>query len=74
MTGTLCRLKMDCMGFACLEHSADATPAVVLSPAVAVAVEVHCKRSPTGAHWLADYLLDEPTDASLVITRRMALF
>ena len=64
------------MGFVSLEYSVDATPAVMLSPAVAMAAEVHCKRPPAGGQWLADYLHDASTDASrwLVITQRWSLF
>ena len=46
------------MGFAWLESSADATPAVMLSLAVAMAAEVHCKLA--GAHWLAAVTDSEP--------------
>ena len=44
--------------FAWLESYADATPAVMLSPAVAMAAEVHCQRPPAGAKSLANYLHD----------------
>ena len=42
-------LKTGYTEFAWLESSADATPAVMLTPAVAIAAEVHCKRPPAGA-------------------------
>ena len=43
------QLKTVYIEFAWLESYADATPAVMLSPAVAMAAEVHCQRSPAGA-------------------------
>ena len=52
------KLKLGYMGFARLESSADATPAVMLSPAVAMAAEVHCQLA--GAHWLAAFADGEP--------------
>ena len=45
-------LKSGYMGFAQLESSADATPAVMLSPAVAMAAEFRCEQPPAGARWL----------------------
>ena len=59
-TGILCvsnkvmrhHLKSGYMGFAWLESSADATPAVMFSPAVAMAVEVQCQRPPARAQCL----------------------
>ena len=51
-------LKMGYIEFAWLESSADDTPAVMLSPAVAMAAEVHCQRPPAGAQWLVNYLHD----------------
>ena len=59
-TGILCvsnkvmrhHLKSGYTGFAWLESSADATPAVMLSPAVAMAVEVQCRRPPARAQCL----------------------
>ena len=41
-------LKTGYMGFAWLESSVDATPIVILRPAVAMAAEVHCQRLPAG--------------------------
>ena len=75
----MCRddsLKTGYMGFACLEYSADATPAVILSPAVDMAADVHCKLPLAGGQWLAVYMHDASTDAWcwLVITRWLALF
>ena len=49
---------MGCIEFAWLEYYADATTAVMLSPAVAMAAEVHCQRPPAGAQSLANYLHD----------------
>ena len=51
-------LKMGYIEFAWLESYADTTPAVMLSPAIAVAAEVHCQRPPVGAYSLANYLHD----------------
>ena len=62
-------LKTGYIEFAKLESYVDATPAVMLSPAVAMAAEVHCQRQSTGAQWLANYLHD--ASRWLVITRRM---
>ena len=56
------RLKTGYKEFAWLESSADATPAVTLSPAVAMAAEIHCQRPPAGAQSLAHYLYDAPVD------------
>ena len=61
-------LKIGYIEFAWLESSADATPAVMLSPAVAMAAEVHCQRQSVGAQWLAEYLHD--ASRWLVITQR----
>ena len=41
-------LKTGYIEFAWLEPSADATPAVMSSPAVAMAAEVHCQRPLAG--------------------------
>ena len=45
-------LKSGYIEFARLESSADAIHAAIVSPAVAVAAEVHCQRRPAGAQWL----------------------
>ena len=46
-------LKTDYTGFARLESSADAIHSAIVSPAVAMAAEVHCQRSPASAHCLS---------------------
>ena len=38
--------------FARLESSADAIHSAIVSPAVAMAAEVHCQRQPVGAQYL----------------------
>ena len=49
-------LKTGYIEFALLESYADATHAVMLSPAVAMEAEVHCQRPPAGAQSLANFL------------------
>ena len=43
--------------FAWLESSADATPAVMLSPAIVMAAEVHSQRPPVGASTMGIVLM-----------------
>ena len=52
------KLKTGNIEFARLESYADATPAVMLSLAVAMAAKVHSRRSPAGAQSVANYLHD----------------
>ena len=42
-------------------HVEKMTPVVILSPAVATAADVHCKRPPAGGQWLAVYMHDPST-------------